>query len=131
MEEISARLSKSGEVLCGRPGDDGRFNCDAPLAEVVRVGRGHALPERRLAALDGWAQDQRGVWRETTRAADLRRQGIAPARVPPERRTFVDFPALARCPKCRAVQWLDPERLRVSSGEPVPRRPASRWVVRE
>jgi hypothetical protein len=128
MDDIYARLSKGGDVLCGRPDATGRFTCDEPLAEVVKLAPDRGMPERRLAALDGWAQDQKGVWRRTTRAADLRRRGIAPSRLPPERRTFVEFPALARCPKCRAVQWLDPERLRVSPAEPVPRR-ASRWVV--
>ena len=129
MEETYARLSKSGGVLCGRPDPDGRFTCDEPLAEVVKLERGHGVPERRLAALDGWAQDQKGVWRQTTRPADLRRRGIAPARVSPERRTLVEFPALARCPKCRTVQWLDAEQLRVATGESGRRRPASRWVV--
>jgi hypothetical protein len=26
------------------------------------------------------------------------------------------LPALVRCPKCHAVQWLDPVRLRITPG---------------
>jgi len=131
MEEIFARLSKDGRVLCGRPGADGRSTCDEPLADVVQVRAGAGRPERRLAVLDGWAQDKKGLWQKTTRAADLRRRGIAPPRVPPERRTPIEPPALARCPKCRAVQWLDADRLRVSPVEGARPRAASRWVVWE
>jgi hypothetical protein len=131
MDEVFARLSKAGGVLCGRLGDDGRTTCDEPLAEVLRVRDGHAMPERRLAALAGWTQDKKGIWQKTTRAEDLRRHGIAQPRHTALRRTLIEFPALARCPKCRTVQWLDADRLRVSTG--VERRPArtSRWGVWE
>jgi hypothetical protein len=131
MDDIYARRSKSGEVLCGQAGADGRFTCDAPLAEVIRPHRERGMPERRLAALDGWIQGPKGVWQQTTRTADLRRRGIAPTHLPPEKRTLIEFPALARCPKCRAVQWLDAARLGVSPGVEGGRRPASRWVVWE
>lgn len=130
MQEIYARLSKTGAVLCGRPRDDGAFVCDQPLAEVVRV-RGAAGPaRRRLVALDGWSQDKGGVWRRTTHVEDLRRIGIARLRPRPDQRAMIEFPALTRCPKCRVVQWLDPERLRVAGGADR-RSPASRWVVWE
>ena len=131
MEEVYARLSNVRRVLCGRPDADGRFTCDQPLAEVVRVDRGAGRPQRRLAALEGWTQDKKGVWQRTTRMEDLRRRGIAAPRHPPEQRTFVEFPALARCPKCRLVQWLDAERLNVSVAPGRRPLPSSRWVVRQ
>lgn len=129
MDDVYARLSKAGDVLCGRPGIDGRFTCDQPVAEVVREDRSGAS-RRRLAALEGWAQDKMGVWQRTTRVEDLRRRGIAPARRRAEQRVYVEFPALARCPKCRTVQWLDAERLRVAAGPDAEAVRSSRWVVR-
>jgi hypothetical protein len=131
MDEVYARLSNAGGVLCGRPSADGRFHCDQPLAEVVRVSTGTGAPERRLAALDGWAQDKRGVWQRTTRAEDRRRHGIATPRPQREQRTMIEFPALVRCPKCRLVQWLDAERLRIASPDDRTRGRSSRWVVRQ
>jgi len=131
MEEVYARLSKSGGVLCGRTDDAGRATCDEPLAEVVRVDTGHGMPERRLAALEGWTQDKKGVWQRTTRMADLRRHGIALSRRVAQQRRYMEFPALARCPKCRTVQWLDAERLRVSGGNERRASRKSRWVVWE
>lgn len=131
MEEVYARLSNVTRVLCGRPDADGRFTCDQTLAEVVRVDRGVGRPQRRLAALEGWTQDKKGVWQRTTRVEDLRRRGVAVPRRSPEQRTFVEFPALARCPKCRFVQWLDAERLNVPERPGPKALPSSRWVVRE
>ena len=128
MDDLSARLSKDGKVLCGRPGTDGRYTCDEPLAAVVRVGHGGGAV-RRLAALAGWTQDRKGVWQQTTRVTDLRRHGINPAQTA-ERQRLIEFPALARCPKCRAVQWLDADRLRVSNGDEPSRNASNRWVPR-
>jgi hypothetical protein len=128
MEDVYARLSKAGAVLCGRPGIDGRFTCDQPVAEVVREERGGS--QRRLVALEGWTQDRTGVWQRTTRVEDLRRRGIAPGRRSPEQRVRIEFPALVRCPKCRTVQWLDAERLRVAAGPDAGAVRFSRWVAR-
>lgn len=122
-EEVYARLSKAGQVLCGRPDVDGRFHCDGVLARVVAVELRTGFAERRLIPLDGWVQDKRGIWHETTRVTDLRRHGRAlPTRLPLERMRYPDLPVLARCPKCATVQWLAPERLRVSA------RP-NRWCI--
>ena len=122
MDEIYARLSKAGRILCGRPDADGRFTCDEPLADRVEVTLHTGFAERRLVPLEGWALDKKGVWTRTTRVEDLRKRGIAPPRArAPAGGRYPDMPALARCPKCGAVQWLDPDRLGVSSR---PNRPA-------
>jgi hypothetical protein len=128
MDEFYARLSNSGGVLCGRESADGRFHCDQPLAEVVRESTGSGGPMRRLVALNGWAQDKRGVWQRTTQMEDRRRHGIA---TPREQRAYIEFPALVRCPKCRLVQWLDAVRLRVVSPDDRAQAHSSRWVVRQ
>ncbi len=113
--EIAARLSKAGKIVCGKPDMDGRLSCDEPLAAIVTVHEPPRHPERRLVPLPGWRQDKRGVWRNTTRTRDLRAHGLAqpkPGPLPPG--AYPDLPALACCPKCTAVQWLDADRLRVS-----------------
>ena len=114
MEEICARLSRAGRIVCGRPGPDGRYTCDEPLADHVTRRDAADLPERCLVPLPGWALDKKGVWHKTTRVDDLRARGIAPCRIAPHPGSYPDLPALARCPKCRAVQWLEPARLKVS-----------------
>lgn len=113
MDTIAARLSRTGSVLCGRPSEDGRYHCDAPLAAIVtRTEGGTAPPTRRLVPLPGWRLDPKGVWQKTTRVEDLRAQGRAIGHDALVRSPgFPHLPALARCPKCRTVQWLDPERL--------------------
>ena len=122
MDEIYARLSKAGRILCGRPDPDGRFTCDEPVADWVEVTIHTGFAERRLVPLDGWVLDKKGIWTRTTRVEDLRRHGIVPARARvPAGGRYPDLPALVRCPKCSAVQWLEPARLRVS---PRPNRPA-------
>lgn len=113
MQEVHARLSGAGRVVCGRPDEDGRFTCDQPLADLVTGRRRSGLPARRLAPLPGWTQDSKGVWQKTTQVEDRRARGLAPPRTPPERRAYPALPALVRCPKCRTVQWLDARRLRV------------------
>ncbi len=133
MEEVFARLSKSGRVVCGQPGVDGRYTCDEPLAERVMVHEHGHLPERRLVALPGWVQDRKGIWVRTTRVEDLKRRGRTSGRSASEQRVYPDLPTLARCPKCRTVQWLDAEHLKVEPYPPVqPRRHSGagrRWVI--
>jgi hypothetical protein len=131
MDDIYARVSKAGRVLCGRPDQDGRFTCDEALAEILTIRERGTPPERRLVSLDGWVQDKKGIWSITTRVEDLRRHGIAAPRQPPHQRPAIDSPALVRCPKCRLVQWLDAEHLGLPAGPD--RRPhrSSRWVVWE
>ena len=115
MDEMYARLSKAGRIVCGRPDGESRYLCDEPLADVVVVHRPPRPPVRLLVPLDGWVLDKRGVWGRTTRVEDRRAHGLAPRPPPPPaRRTYPDLPALVRCPKCRAVQWLEPARLKVS-----------------
>ena len=115
MEDVYARLSKAGQVLCGRPDDDGRYHCDGALAEVVEVDLLTGFAERRLVALPGWTLDKKGVWHETTQMSDLRRHGRAlPRRGAPARYRYPDLPALVRCPKCSTVQWLEPVQLKVT-----------------
>ena len=125
MNELYARLSKAGRVVCGRPDIDGRLSCDEPLAAIVTVD-GPRGREARLVPLAGWRQDRKSVWRRTTRAEDLKARGLATRTALPPRGHYPDLPALACCPKCKAVQWLDAERLKVSGrpnarGAPVPR----------
>jgi hypothetical protein len=108
MNEIYARLSKEQRILCGRQDATGHYTCDEPLAEFAREDRPIGPPARRLMPLVGWALDARkSIWRQTTSVEDRRRHGI-PQRPRP---VFTDLPTLLRCPKCGAVQWLDPRRL--------------------
>lgn len=114
MNEIYARLSKVGRIVCGRPDVDGRLSCDEPLAGIVTVHEPPRYPERRLVPLPGWRQDRKGVWRRTTKVEDLRARGVAPARTAPlPLGRYPDLPALVCCPKCASVQWLEAERLKV------------------
>lgn len=113
MDEIYARVSKDQRILCGRQDATGCFTCDEPLAAYVKAERPIGPPVRYLIALDGWALDRhKGIWHSTTNIEDRKRHGIPrrPAAVYPA------LPALIRCPKCRAVQWLDPSRLKVAPG---------------
>jgi hypothetical protein len=115
VQEMFARLSKAGRIVCGRPNEDGHFSCDQPLADVAEHQLLTGFTERRLVPLDGWVLDKKGVWHKTTRLEDKRRHGRATAHARGAMKvSYPDLPALARCPKCSAVQWLDPERLRVS-----------------
>lgn len=116
MDEMYARLSKAGRIVCGRPDAGGHSSCDEPLADIVTVHEPPRHPQRLLVPLPGWRQDRKGVWRRTTRVDDLRARGLAPPRPTPlPRGRYPDLPALACCPKCAATQWLDPERLKVSA----------------
>ena len=116
VNEVYARLSKSGSVLCGRPDADGRLSCDEALAAIVTVHEPPRYPERLLVPLPGWRQDRKGVLRRTTHAADLRARGLAPASsAPVPRGQYPELPALVCCPKCGAIQWLDAELLKVSA----------------
>ena len=133
VEEVFARLSKAGRVVCGHPGLEGRYTCDEPLADRITAHETGRLPERRLVPLPGWTQDRKGIWVQTTRMEDLKRRGRAPGRAPREDREYPDLPALVRCPKCRTVQWLDAERLKVAPYPPVQsqrvRTAGRRWVI--
>jgi hypothetical protein len=116
MEETYARLSKGGRVLCGTLNAEGHYTCDEPLADfaVPDAMRPHA---RHLIALDGWALDRKkAVWHRTTSIEDRKKAGIVLPRAAREERRYPALPALARCPKCRSVQWLDPMRLGVTPG---------------
>jgi hypothetical protein len=116
MDEIYARLSKAGRIVCGRPDTTGRLSCDEPLAAIVTMHEPPRHPERLLVPLPGWREDKKGVWRRTTRIDDLRARGVAPERpVPLPRGQYPDLPALVCCPKCATVQWLDAARLKVSA----------------
>lgn len=116
MEEVHARLSKSGNIVCGKPDSDGRLSCDEQLAAIVTVPMPGRYPERRLTPLPGWRQDRKGIWRRTTQVEALRARGIAPPRPSPlPKGRYPDLPALACCPKCRTVQWLSAQRLKVSA----------------
>ena len=116
MDEIYARLSKAGQIVCGKPDVSGRLSCDEPLAGIVTVHEPPRYPERRLVPLPGWRQDRKGIWRRTTRVADLRARGVAPARTAPlPRGHYPDLPALVCCPKCTSVQWLAAARLKVAA----------------
>jgi hypothetical protein len=116
MDDIYARLSKAGRIVCGNPDTAGRYSCDEPLAGIVTVHEPPRYPERRLVPLAGWRQDKKGVWRRTTHVEDLRARGIAPTPPAPlPRGQYPDLPALACCPKCASVQWLEADRLKVAA----------------
>lgn len=129
MDEFFARVSKAGQVVCGRQHADGGFYCDEPIAAgIARVHEPPAYPERRLVALPGWRMDRKGIWRRTTSALDRRARGFAPKQAEAVR---PELPALACCPKCGALQWLEAERLGVAA-KPAGAAPArSRWLIRE
>lgn len=115
MDDIYARLSKAGRIVCGKPDIDGRVSCDEELAGIVTVHEPPRYLERRFVPLPGWRLDRKGVWRQTTRVEDLRASGRAPARLMPlPRGSYPELPALVCCPKCATVQWLDPDRLKLS-----------------
>jgi hypothetical protein len=110
--EIYARQSKAGRILCGRMDDDGRYTCDGEVATTIPIERPVGAPVRRLAPPDGWRLDERkGVWRQTTQLVDRRAHGRLSRPLPQATRCYPFLPALVRCPKCRAVQWLDPTHL--------------------
>jgi hypothetical protein len=116
MEEIYARLSKGGRVLCGRQDAEGHHTCDEPLA-ALEVPETVPPPARHLIALGGWALDRRkAIWHRTTSVEDRKKAGVVLPRVVREARRYLALPALARCPKCRSVQWRDPVRLGVTPG---------------
>jgi hypothetical protein len=116
MDEICARLSKDGRVLCGKQDVEGHHTCDEPLA-ALEVPETVRLPARYLIALDGWALDRRkAIWHRTTSVEDRKKAGIVLPRAAREARHYPALPALVRCPKCRSVQWLDPVRLGVTPG---------------
>lgn len=128
MEDTFARLSKAGRVVCGKQHADGGFYCDEPLAGIVRVHEPPNYPERELVALPGWRPDRKGIWRQTTSEADRRRHGAGPTHRP--KPLLPELPALACCPKCGVLQWLDAERLRVRPQSGGPSTPARRWAIR-
>jgi hypothetical protein len=116
MNDIYARLSKAGRIVCGNPDSTGRYSCDEPLGGIVTVHEPPQYPERRLVPLPGWRQDRKGVWRRTTHVEDLKARGVAPARPSPlPRGHYPELPALVCCPKCASVQWLEAERLKVAA----------------
>lgn len=116
-------------VLCGRLDADGRHHCDGALAEIIAAPAGGGTSSRRPAPLPGWTMDRKGVWVRTTSVEDRRASGRAPGRLPPERRAFPQLPALVRCPKCRAVQWIDPARLDPAGEASAAVRPGgNRWL---
>ena len=110
--EIYARNSKAGLILCGWRDEDGHFTCDGVVATTILVQGPVGPPVRRLAPLEGWRLDERkGVWHQTTELADRRAHGRVRRPAPLDSRRFPFMPTLVRCPKCRAVQWLDPAHL--------------------
>lgn len=130
MDEVFARVSKAGRVVCGRQHADGGYYCDEPIAAaIVRVHEPPRHPERRLVALPGWRMDRKSIWRRTTSVEDRRVHGRAP--VKPAVTPLVELPALACCPKCGALQWLDATRLNVAPPSGASPAPANRWVTRE
>lgn len=117
MQEIYARLSKDQRILCGRQDTTGRYTCDGQLADYVTYQQPVGRPARYLIPLPGWVLDKKGVWHKTTSIEDRKAHGIPLSRTSsPDKRRYPNLPALARCPKCRAVQWLEPERLKISPG---------------
>ncbi len=128
MEETFARVSKAGKVVCGKPHEDGRFYCDEPLAALARVHEPPNYPERELVALPGWRLDWKGIWRETTSEIDRRKRRGGPSKQASP--SSPELPALACCPKCGTVQWLDAERLRVRARPGGPPSSTSRWLIR-
>ena len=104
-----ARQSKAGHILCGRQDDEGRQVCDGVVADTIPEPRPVGPPIRRLAPPEGWRLDERkGIWRQTTQTADRRAHGRVRRPLSPASRAYSFLPALVRCPKCGAVQWLDP-----------------------
>ena len=113
-QDIYARLSKAGRILCGRRDADGRRCCDGLVATTVPEPGPVGAPARRLAPPEGWRLDERkGVWHQTTQLEDRRAHGRLPRPPRPETRSYPFLPALVRCPKCGIVQWLDPAHLQV------------------
>lgn len=118
-EQVYARLSKAGHILCGRRDADDRYRCDGLVATTVPVPGPVGAPVRRLAPPEGWRLDERkGVWHQTTRLEDCRAHGRPRRPLPSESLGYPFLPALVRCPKCRIVQWLDPTHLRVGTSAP-------------
>ncbi len=118
MHDFYARISKAGRIVCGRwLEDEERYTCDEPVAEYLMVQRSTGPPARYLLPLEGWRLDKKGVWQKTSSVEDRRAHGIAIRRK--QALGYHDYPtlpALVRCPKCHAVQWLDPVRLRITPG---------------
>lgn len=113
------------QVLCGRR-VDGKQVCRGVIGEVCEEGvRRNDNPSTRrvLAFAPGFAADAEGIWHRTPRAEQRIKHGRAPQlRRPPRpvlmfnagatRPTNVRFltppsyPAMARCPQCRALNEL-------------------------
>lgn len=130
MDEYFARVSKAGRVVCGRQHADGGFYCDEPVAAaIVKVHEPPRYPQRTLQALAGWRMDRKGIWRRTTSVEDRRAHGRAPAQ--PSAAAPIELPALACCPKCGTLQWLDAARLGIVSPARATPSAASRWVTLE
>lgn len=128
MEDLFARVSKAGKVVCGKPHVDGGYYCDEPLAAIARVHKPPNYPERELVVLPGWRPDRKGIWRRTTSEHDRRKHRGTPSKHAELPRP--ELPALACCPKCGTAQWLDAERLRVRARPGDPHVPVSRWAIR-
>ncbi len=107
------------KVVCGRP------DCGYVLARVVQI------PQGRVAEFAmGWAPNSEGIWALTRHAAARVANGRPPAfrrrprpdtlRLLPHKPMYRDkyptpqaYPAQVRCPRCRLVQTLDAQQLRV------------------
>ena len=112
-QEISARLSKAGLILCGRQDEEGCYTCDGEVATTIPAPRPVGSPGRRLVPPAGWRLDPRkGIWHQTTQIEDRRAHGRPQRPLAPDVPGYPFLPALVRCPKCRTVQWLDPPSCR-------------------
>jgi hypothetical protein len=116
-QETYARRSKAGHILCGQQDDQGRRVCDGVVAGTVPEPRPIGSPLHRLVPPEGWRLDERkGIWHQTTELQDRRAHGRPRRPPPPALRCYPFLPTLVRCPKCRAVQWLDPAHLDDNQG---------------
>jgi hypothetical protein len=128
MEETFARVSRAGNVVCGRQHADGGFYCDEPLAAIVKVHSPPSYPERLLAALPGWRLDRKGILRRTTSVEDKRAHGRSASKA--AHGQLLELPVIVFCPKCAVLQWLDAERLSVGPRPGTAPAAASRWAIR-
>ena len=135
---VYARLHKGGQaVLCGWRQPNGRRNCGEQLATVINhaavtlatpgTAAGHERFRRTLRFRPGFGQDQRsGIWRIGTHAEDAPR----PDHPSTQRRSMAvavntgqygfdtrpaptQLPCWVECPRCRKVQVLSGNALRV------------------